>query len=758
VNGVNRMAARVSAVAAGAAVGYRTAAGILPATTSGAVLGIPLGILAGLAAFMLASWVLRRFAPRRLADRTPLERRLWLATCLVGGLLVVAVVPVRPPGYPLGPMQELEIVATGEKHPDARGSEVWLQRVQRSDGSAIEPRAFTFDGAWELRDGVPLSYQDQPARLRWRGRLRADPTLVFVSHPWSGVVEVTFNGATQRIDLYAKEADALQLTLSARKAWRPMVVGWQALATAADAVTAGLLLLLGSVWLATRRHGPVGAPPRWAPLVYGGVCAGAWFFGLLVFWPGLMSGDSLQQWWEMTRWRLGDDHPAFHTAMNWVITRIWRSPAAIATFQIVALAWVVGWGLTRMRRAGMPRWLAVLTCAGLALSPVNMKLVITLWKDIPFAISFLALMVMMLQVVLTDGAWLGRPLRWLGLGVLAALVALFRHNGAPGAAAVLGLSLIPAWRRWWWGVLAIAVSVGVFFGVRGPLYKALGVKQVKSVAHYGRSAAGALNESQAQLLGAHVQAGTPLADEERALLERAGSLETWADIYNPFRMDWSLVKPRIKWKVLRAEGEAFRSLLTHLNERNPWVLARHYYWRTNFVWRIEYPEPTWYSTALADFDGPDSVLTIMPNKQKLKPSPVWPGFDVRYARWLKWWTGDWRFELHWRPALQLWLFLAGALVAAGRSRDWRYLLLFAPLAAHSFFVAWLAPSQDFRYQYPVYLTGMLFAPFLLFCARTTPTPRKHRRHEEASPNAGPAAREPGQVEDPPQTAPQQQQA
>ena len=46
----------------------------------------------------------------------------------------------------------------------------------------------------------------------------------------------------------------------------------------------------------------------------------------------------------MTTGTYDDWHPVFHTWTNWLITRIWLSPAAIAIAQIVTLSAVLGMG------------------------------------------------------------------------------------------------------------------------------------------------------------------------------------------------------------------------------------------------------------------------------------------------------------------------------------------------------------------------------------------------------------------------------
>src|SRR5438876_5092700 len=99
-----------------------------------------------------------------------------------------------------------------------------------------------------------------------------------------------------------------------------------------------------------------------------------------------------------------------------------------------------------------------------------------LTKDTPFAIALLALTLLVLKVVLSEGTWSQRPGAWLLLAGVTALVALFRQNGPLAAFGTLLLLLVcyPGCRRRLAGALALALVLWV--GVRGPLYGWLAVR------------------------------------------------------------------------------------------------------------------------------------------------------------------------------------------------------------------------------------------------------------------------------------------
>ena len=117
----------------------------------------------------------------------------WLIFCIISGCLFVVLLPSET--------QTIDIIATGQKNKDAKASEVWV--LERGNHTDISD--FAYDDSWERRKSSLVSYKNQPAtaRLFWRGRLRTINEIYFLKHPWSGVVEVIYNGKSEKYDLYA---------------------------------------------------------------------------------------------------------------------------------------------------------------------------------------------------------------------------------------------------------------------------------------------------------------------------------------------------------------------------------------------------------------------------------------------------------------------------------------------------------------------------------------------------------------------------
>ena len=110
----------------------------------------------------------------------------------------------------------LEIIATGKKNPAAKGSEVWVFGRKYDLRTNLDTPDFLTDGLWEKRNRDLISYKKQPARLQWRGKLRYDDAVFLMRHPWSGIVEVLWDGNCQKIDLYSEERGYKRVVVPAK--------------------------------------------------------------------------------------------------------------------------------------------------------------------------------------------------------------------------------------------------------------------------------------------------------------------------------------------------------------------------------------------------------------------------------------------------------------------------------------------------------------------------------------------------------------
>ena len=645
-----------------------------------------------------AYWLLRIVVYPGLRSYSQRAKVLWLlGAILIGGCLLI-VIPVRKPAIPIPVV--LEIVATGEKNPVAKGSEVRVEGIKRTGGEPIPLSEIDLDEGWEIRNGLPVSYQLQPATLRWKGAVERRLKVSFISNPRSGIVLVRLNGEEKRIDLYSQNSSGKTLTLRpSSPAQLPVYSLLRGGINIADSVILGILVLLVAVWLVTRPGFGVEQikVSRWTWLGYVLPCVFCWSVCLLAIWPGMMSSDSIDQWGQMLNGQYNDVHPAFHTLTNWLITRIWISPAIIAIVQIIALAFVAGWGLTTIRKIGAPLWAVMTACGILAISPVNGLMAITLWKDIPYSIVFLAFTILTLITVVEPNKWQV----WLLMGIIGSLVALYRHNGLVPAIGTLAILLVTNRKYWPKPGVAFLITLGVYFGIRGPIYDAVGVRKANWVRL----------QPLIHQVAAHVSRGTLLDEEETIYLDKIHPLlDKWK--YNCSLLDFTLYDGKFHTGVISEDPERFVWLWLNLLWRNPKVNLGHIQCSSSLVWRVTQPPDQLLRTTAMYIGKRQEIFTIAENLNGLLPSSYLPPVKDALAQFVS------RTQLYeyswlvWRPALYLYISLSAIIISAFKLRNLRILFVALPVLLHSILLFFINIAPDFRFQYPIYLVGLWIWPLI----------------------------------------------
>ena len=308
---------------------------------------------------------------------------------------------------------------------------------------------------------------------------------------------------------------------------------------------------------------------------------------LLAFYPGIMSYDSIDQWAQLDQFRFTNWHPAYHTILMWLITRVWYSPAAVAVFQIMFFAAVCAYTLNILYRDfEVPLPLLLGLELVVCLLPINGLMIITLWKDVSYSIYVLLATAFLLRGITSRGEWFGRGRNWVWFGLVLANIALLRHNGLPVAIGI--------------GLAALACQ-----GARGFIWKANGIGiayialillvvyrifAVDTSADYPWASV-LLNP-----IAAHVVGGTPLTSTEATVLERVYPLDGgW-----PYSCYDStvLIYSDIDLRVLNENPWLVAGTLLQLTARAPVTTIAHFACLSSFVLEPAQPPGVYLETVL----------------------------------------------------------------------------------------------------------------------------------------------------------------
>ena len=438
-------------------------------------------------------------------------------------------------------------------------------------------------------------------------------------------------------------------------------------------------------------------------LRYAPPCIGIWALYLLAFWPGLMSPDSIAQWDQVVKSSFSNNYPAFHTLTNWLITRVWLSPAAIAAAQIIALAVIFSLTMVELGRWGIGSRVRAWVTAVFCLSPVNGMMVIALWKDIPFTCAMLGLFTVVLRSVRSEGHWLRSAPGMVALWSALALVSLFRHNGAPVAGLFLVIMLI-VWRRVCFRqLLRVGVNWLLFFIiVTGPVYRLIGVFPMAKFF--------ALQNVMHQI-GAMISKDVIRSSSELDYLASIQPLESWLRYYDCYSLNGLVYNENVRHQFMESNGDPILGIWLRSIMRDPEVFLAHQKCVTSMLWQIKEPSGRHgrlYTTERG----------IVENDLGLKARSLLPQLRAFISQAVDWSLDPRLIWFLWRPAIYFYALLLCVGIAALRTKNFKLLLVSAPAVLNSLVWLPLITTQDFRFQYPVYAMGVI-VPALLFMPRQT---------------------------------------
>ena len=460
---------------------------------------------------------------------------------------------------------------------------------------------------------------------------------------------------------------------------------------ASTGIAVGFALFFFITWFASsflhRRQTAFNSSLITASIKYVLPIAFVWGIYLLAFFPGMMSADSMVQWGQVLTGKFVDHHPAFHTFLIWLLTRIYLSPAVIAIAQIIALAFVAGLWFAFFERLGIHRWIIWVLTIIFAVIPVNGTMVNTLWKDIPYSIAVLGLTLIIARVVVTKGAWIDSLSARIILGVTTALVLLLRHDGLTVGVGILLLLIIVYPYKWKSWLVSCLVCAFLYFGIRGPVYNWVGVEKSSTLSEVSLSlysrAAYAIPGSQTALMISSIELSSP-----------NWSCNIWATLRpDSFNTDLN--------RSISPE-----QITVNLLHRIPNILAYYGRCSRSLEWIVWDPYGEVRNASHVE-------VLVDPNPYGIKPDSKIPAMRAWISNWVFKTSHDTNLNWFiWRPAFFLYLNLFVSAVLIIRNHNLRFGLLSIPILIQSITFTLILAEPNFRYHYAVYLVSLVSIPLL----------------------------------------------
>ncbi len=556
-------------------------------------------------------------------------------------------------------------------------------------------------GDWDYQDAQFST--NEKASIVWTGRSSNQISLTFQKGPEMGNARISWDGSVEERSFQADENSQIILYKTLPINIFIELIYFSVCTIFLTAfITLLLCFIISQPVPAVKKHRKGFWVKYSIPMIF------TFSLMLMIYYPGIMSGDSLVQWTQAHEFQFSNNHPAFHSLMIWLITRIWDSPAAIVFSQFLFFSIVVSWGIGNLERRGMPPAIGWLTSILFAASPVNWLMVITLWKDIPYSVSLLWLTIILFEIYSTDGKWLESYKYSALLFVCLLLVSLFRHNGLLILILILILLFPLFWKQWKWSVIILILLCISRWLITSPGYKKLDVEPMSA------------NYKYALILyhiSAHIDQKSNLTDQQWKDIFELMPIECWE--YSPCTVDPVAWNPQLDVAKINKNPIKYFQLAFELFLQDPLPDLKAVADIGSLVYSIN-PQCKTYISPLVykpTANPPASWIDFTVDGIKGEQSKI-PEFVAPLTKFF-----DRTFSFHslsllnflfWRPAIYLISIILIFWIMYGIEKRWRLILIFCPAVFQSLILLLGNVAQDYRFQYGVFLIAEFLFGLLLF--------------------------------------------
>ncbi|KAF6567412.1 hypothetical protein G9G63_02035 [Paenibacillus sp. EKM202P] len=620
-------------------------------------------------------------------------KKIYLSSILMA-LLVVVMLPFNISAYHI-----IEIHPLAQKNSASLGKEVWLKELKIDDHN-IPINEMLMIGKWEIIENTPVYTGEGDAEIKWKGEIQKDIKLKLSNHPYSGIVQITIDGKSQILDLYSPKNDSKEFILTNLKEFSFCEKGFILLS---DLFLLSFFMYIIIFNLTHRSDSKRMINSNYKnEFIYILPIFFVWLIYFLTYYPGLMSGDSLDQWRQLSTLEFGDAHPIFDTLVKWLITRLWYSPAPIVIVQSMYLLFVLFLAFRLLTKLQVNKRVLWLLSIIFALLPVNSMMMLSLWKDIPYSISILFLTIVVATLYFEKENWLRSNKNIFLLGIALFLVLMFRHNGiisVTGTSLLLAIVYKSNWKRIF-GMFLVVIFI--FFGSKMVLLNLLDSKPSPTILTVNVPI-----QQVASMLAANVE----LNDYQKEVIGKAMNPSLWGDYYNKFVIDPLVFNPKFNMLVFDEPGykTQFVKVWMQLVVEHPEIALKSWINQTSIIWRISEPygSASFFTERGIIKSDQENLKNFDLQTDSLAPE-LFDKFQYNLDRSqqtdLVW--------LIWRPAIFILITILCALIIGFRN-NFKSILIFAPVMLNVLGLASAIPAQQSRYLYSTilcsfFLVGLVF--------------------------------------------------
>ena len=444
---------------------------------------------------------------------------------------------------------------------------------------------------------------------------------------------------------------------------------------------------------------------KWIPFWgYALICFLMWIPSFLYEYPGIMSPDSMNQFYQVIGAQpLSNHHPLVHTLLIGLCYHFGRwftqdVNAALSCYTIVQMGFMACCAAYVIRTLeecyGIRCRISILILAFYALVPYQGVFAVTIWKDVPFAGIMMLTGCILLRMICMEQRKL-----WIGLYFMGCAMSLFRSNGW-----YVFLLLIPfllyAFRRSLWKMLLCCTMVVLtVLLIKGSFMRTAGIEQPDFI----ESCSIPLQQITRVIVD-----GKQLTPEQDVLIHHVIDTTYIKQLYaTDFADNMKELVRAGDQNYLTQHKAAYAILWLQLGIRYPGIYLQSWVDMTKGFW---YPDV---------YQNPGNIDGVISNQAGISATPLMGGPIVIKGKEILLKLGGWipLYGLLWSIGSYFWAMMLVLIIVLGQNTDRKRILLIVPqlLLFLTLFIA--APVADFRYAYAVVETVPLWGIMALHPGR-----------------------------------------
>jgi hypothetical protein len=318
-------------------------------------------------------------------------------------------------------------------------------------------------------------------------------------------------------------------------------------------------------------------------VLFSALCFLILLLALAASFPGMSSPDTEDQWAQVQKFAFNDAHPAIHTLLIWLATRIINHYAFVVFVQITVFSIGVGYLIATLESWGFSIKILLVTGLLIILNPYTIGIMMFLWKDLALTILLLYATIMTVNIYYSKGAWFSNGINVVLFALITGLASIIRHNGFFFTVPLYLIIVFLYSGKNKKALVSLVLAALVVFLIKSPLYNTLKVKKPNN--NYPES----VGIPMTILSDVLVKNPQRLPQDAKSFLNKIASDEEWHEKYVPgnynsakwsFNPSGNLVKyvppeTLLKWVLqtcINARYEAFHAICEVTS--TVWIMGR----------------------------------------------------------------------------------------------------------------------------------------------------------------------------------------